>query len=122
MSSILVVDDDQDLRELYIELLRDLGHEVLGAADGLEALELAVSLEPELILTDWRMPRMDGLELCKEIRRIERLRSTRIILHSSEAVPKSWHADVCMSKLSDPEALRAIVESMLTQTRSGKVA
>jgi CheY-like chemotaxis protein len=122
MSRILVVDDDPDLRELYMELLRDLGYEVVGAANGLAALELAHSLEPELILTDWRMPIMDGIELTKAIRRTGRLRRTLIILHSSDAIPEPWHADVCMSKLSDPEALRAIVEAMLTRTRSGKVA
>ncbi len=122
MSGILVVDDDRDLRELYIELLKELGYEVVGAPDGLVALELALSLEPDLILTDWRMPHMDGVELCQQLRRSERLRSTRIILHSSEGTPKSWHADVCLSKLSDPEALRALVEALLTRSSAGKVA
>jgi CheY-like chemotaxis protein len=122
MSRILVVDDDPDLRELYIELLSELGHAVVGAPDGVVALELALSMRPELVLTDWRMPRMDGVELAKELRRSERLRGACIILHSSEGRPESRHADVCMSKLSDPEALRALVGELLASTRAGKVA
>jgi CheY-like chemotaxis protein len=122
MSRILVVDDDQDLRELYMELLKEQGHVVMGAADGAAGLELASALKPDLILTDWRMPRMDGVELCKELRRHVQLRGTRIILHSSEGTPVSRHADVCMPKISDPEAFMLVIEATLTASNTDEVA
>jgi CheY-like chemotaxis protein len=122
MSRILVVDDDQDLRELYMDLLREMGHLVVGAPEGVSGLELALALKPHLVLTDWRMPRMDGVELCKELRRYPQLRGTRIILHSSEGSPVSRHADVCMPKLSDPDAFLLTIEAMLTASDQEEVA
>ncbi|MCB9598022.1 MAG: sigma-54-dependent Fis family transcriptional regulator [Sandaracinaceae bacterium] len=60
---ILIVDDEANAREALDELLRDEGYKTATAADGLEALERIGSFEPEVVLTDLKMPRMDGLEL-----------------------------------------------------------
>ena len=113
MSLILVVDDDGDLRALYTELLEEQGHQVVGAPDGLAALELASRHKPELVLTDWHMPRMDGIELCKALRRNVLLCHTRLILHSSDVVPEPWHADLCLRKTGDPSAIELAVEALL---------
>jgi CheY-like chemotaxis protein len=113
MSLILIAEDDGDLRELYTELLEGRGHQVVGAADGVAALELAFRLKPELVLTDWHMPRMDGLELSKALRRNLLLRHTRIILHSSDEVPEPWHADLCLRKRGDPMQVELAVEALL---------
>lgn len=118
MSLVLVVDDDGDLRELYIELLEAKGHQVMGAADGVAALELAALFKPALILTDWHMPRMDGIELCQALRRDCLLRHTRLILHSSDVVPEPWHADLCLPKTGDPSTIEFAVEALLATTRS----
>ncbi|WP_224372088.1 response regulator [Hyalangium versicolor] len=122
MSRILVVEDDVDMRELYLDLLTEMGHEAVGASDGVSGLELAETLKPELVISDWRMPRMDGAELCKQLRRDDRFRDTRIILHSSEGTPVSQHADMCLRKLSDPEGFRRMVETALSATRIEDVA
>jgi CheY-like chemotaxis protein len=113
MSLVLIVEDDGDLRALYTELLEERGHQVVGAADGVAALELASRLQPALVLTDWHMPRMDGLELCKALRRNVLLRHTRIILHSSDDVPEPWLADLCLRKRGDPTAIELAVEAVL---------
>jgi CheY-like chemotaxis protein len=113
MSLVLVVDDDGDLRALYTELLEEHGHQVVSAPDGVAALELAFRLKPELILTDWHMPRMDGIELCKALRRDAPLRNTRLILHSSDVVPEPWHADLCLPKTGDPSTVEHAVEALL---------
>jgi CheY-like chemotaxis protein/nitrogen-specific signal transduction histidine kinase len=65
---ILVVDDNEDARELMAEALRQAGHEVLVADDGLKALRLLESVEPEVGVLDLGMPVMDGFELARRIR------------------------------------------------------
>ncbi len=68
---ILAVDDSPlDLR-LLTRLLTAAGHEVATAGNGQEALRKALELTPQLVLTDWVMPEMDGLELCRSLRRAE---------------------------------------------------
>jgi two-component system, cell cycle sensor histidine kinase and response regulator CckA len=67
--TIVVVEDQCQIRELICEILRDHGYTVLEAADGLEAFEMLTSHTGtvDLLLTDWWMPRMDGSELCRRL-------------------------------------------------------
>jgi diguanylate cyclase (GGDEF)-like protein len=66
---ILAVDDDSvSLRLLEHHLVRD-GHHVVKANNGFRALELAFQRDPQMVVTDWMMPEMDGIELCKALRR-----------------------------------------------------
>ena len=71
LKKILLVDDDDDFREMIEALLRESGFLVFSAADGKHALEI-FSKQPEgeidLILTDYNMPEMDGITLCRKIR------------------------------------------------------
>ena len=73
---ILVVDDDETVRELAIEMLHGRGHFVTGAADGREALAAFERIKPDVILLDQQMPRMDGLELSRAIRQKEKRSGT----------------------------------------------
>jgi DNA-binding NtrC family response regulator len=65
---ILIVDDDPSMRTALMETVRRLGYSVQGAVDGLDAMDRAVRFRPWMILTDLQMPRLNGLELIKEIR------------------------------------------------------
>lgn len=68
--SVLVVEDDPTLRQVYVDVLRDDGWQVHSAADGLEALELLErGAEPCVAVVDLRMPRMDGWTFIDELRR-----------------------------------------------------
>jgi CheY-like chemotaxis protein len=87
MSTILLVDDEQEMLDLFTEVLEQMDHRVLGARDGLEALGIARRVAPDLVVTDWNMPRMTGLELSHELHEDERLRDIPIILHSSAGNP-----------------------------------
>jgi two-component system, response regulator PdtaR len=59
---IIVADDDRRMREFYGEVLSRMGHEVVGsAADGAELVEICLSTEADLVVTDIRMPEMDGI-------------------------------------------------------------
>lgn len=64
-NTILIVDDEEINLNLYKESLKDEGYEILTAKDGVEALDIAVSREPDCIVSDIVMPRMTGLELTK---------------------------------------------------------
>jgi DNA-binding response OmpR family regulator len=68
MTKILVIDDEQNIRELIGLYLRNEGYIVEEAGDGLEALELLKTVRVDLIILDIMMPRMDGWELCRELR------------------------------------------------------
>lgn len=69
MMKILVVDDNADCAESLALLLRMYGHDTHVAYSGLQALVTNQSFRPELLISDIRMPGMDGLELAQEIRR-----------------------------------------------------
>jgi two-component system alkaline phosphatase synthesis response regulator PhoP len=64
MAKILIVDDDEDIRELLMYNLKREGHEVSCAENGLEALDMIQSNIPDLIILDVMMPKMDGIEFC----------------------------------------------------------
>jgi two-component system cell cycle response regulator len=80
---ILIVDDEPAIREYESALLSELGHEVLAAADGTEALELAVAKQPHLILLDIMMPELSGIEVCRQLRADPRTRDIRVIVVSA---------------------------------------
>src|SRR4051812_46089607 len=69
---ILIVDDNDDGRVPLAKWLESLGHEVREARDGIEALALAPSFKPEVILLDIAMPPLDGFEVCSRLRAVER--------------------------------------------------
>jgi diguanylate cyclase (GGDEF)-like protein len=65
---VLVAEDDSTTRLLLVKTVQRWGHEVVGAADGEAAWELIKEGGFRLLITDWEMPRLDGLDLCKRIR------------------------------------------------------
>ncbi len=80
MSKILVVDDDPAVLKLVQRALRQQDHEVWVASNGKEGLEKAQSLHPALIICDWMMPYIDGLEVCRRIKADPQLSTTFFIL------------------------------------------
>jgi DNA-binding response OmpR family regulator len=77
---ILVVEDEQDLRELVAKYFADMGYQVIVAADGTDALDLAKQENPQIILLDLKMPEVDGLEICKKLRADETTKSIPVII------------------------------------------
>lgn len=65
---ILIVDDDPSMRTALMETVRRLGYSVQGAVDGVDAIDRIAHFRPWMVLTDLRMPRLNGLELIKEVR------------------------------------------------------
>ena len=65
---VLVVEDNEDSRNLLMKQLRAYGHEAAAAANGVEALEQALAQPPDVIVSDILMPQMDGFEVCRQLR------------------------------------------------------
>lgn len=70
MYKILIADDEQKIREVLREYAEFEGHEIVEAADGMQAVELVRKQEFDIIILDVMMPRLDGFSACKEIRKI----------------------------------------------------
>ena len=66
--TILVVDDEQSIRELLVFNLQKEGYNTLEAMDGIAAVEMALKEKPDLILLDVMIPKLDGISVCKKIR------------------------------------------------------
>jgi diguanylate cyclase (GGDEF)-like protein len=66
---VLAVDDDPLSLRVIEKLLREAGHEVFTAKNGREALALTLKVRPQVVVTDWQMPDIDGLDFCRALRR-----------------------------------------------------
>ncbi len=84
MAHILVAEDERDIRELINFTLMFAGHQVRLAANGAEALEMAIASPPELIMMDIRMPKMTGYEACREMKRVEALKPVPVVFLSAK--------------------------------------
>lgn len=83
MQRILIVDDEDDIREFISYNLRREGYEVYTASNGVEAVEQASALRPHLILLDMMMPIMDGRQACEKMRQMPELKDTMILFLSA---------------------------------------
>jgi DNA-binding response OmpR family regulator len=110
----LIVEDNLIHRLALKELLRELGHEVLDARDGKEALELLAHPEPPaMVILDWMLPELDGLEVCRRVRATPATEGTYLLFltgrRNTEDVVAALEngADEYLVKPVDPEELRA---------------
>ncbi len=88
MKTILVVDDEPDILDLLIEVLREEGYLTLAARDGMAALELLSRQDVDLVITDTMMPRRGGLELVRSMHEHPNLRHVPAILMSAAGRPE----------------------------------
>ena len=93
MALVLVVDDEIGLAELLAEILTDEGHRVLVATDGRQALEQAMADRPDLVITDFMMPIMDGGALLQALAANPALAAIPVVVMSS--MPETSVAERC---------------------------
>jgi two-component system alkaline phosphatase synthesis response regulator PhoP len=80
---VLVVEDESDIRTLLTITLELHGFQVIEATNGQEAIEKALSLKPDLVLMDVRMPLMNGIEACQVLKANERTRQIPVVFLSA---------------------------------------
>ena len=118
---VLVVDDEIHIVHVVAIKLRNNGYEVITADNGAEAFDLAQQERPDIIVTDYQMPVMSGLELVKELRGNERTRDMPVILLTARsfAISKEQQEELqistCVSKPFSPRELLGHIEDILHQ-------
>ncbi len=122
--NVLVVDDDPIIRKLLKFSLKELGHQVLLAEHGKEALELLdENRSVELVVSDWMMPGMNGIDLCRRIRGLERPHYIHVVLLTARQTRDDFleameaGADDFLSKPLDTTTLRARLRAAERITR-----
>lgn len=83
MANILIVEDEKMLNEAYSTILNKEGHTVEQAYDGEEALKVTQKFEPDLILLDLRMPKMDGVSFLREYDLINKHTDVKVVVFSN---------------------------------------
>lgn len=124
MSKVLIVDDEPDILEFVSYNLEKEGLEVSTAADGQTGIEMAKKVDPDLIILDVMMPKMDGIEVCSELRKLPRFKDTLIAFLSARGENYSQLAgfeaggDEYITKPIKPQLLIARVKALLRRTPS----
>jgi CheY-like chemotaxis protein len=114
-STVLIVDDNVDSREMFALVLEIAGHTVRTAKDGEEALAVAETFEPDVIFLDIEMPRANGYIACQNLRKLAALQKTRI--YAVSGVTGVAHERRCgeagfdgqISKPADPSCFSRLI-------------
>jgi CheY-like chemotaxis protein len=116
---ILVVDDFEDNREMYAEFLQFSGYSVAEASNGLEALEKAFELRPDLVLMDLSLPGIDGWEATRRLKQDDRTRHIPVVALTGHALAghskgaRDAGCDAFITKPCLPDVLVAEIKKML---------
>jgi len=119
MPSVLAVDDSASMRDLVRFVLERAGYKVVHASDGVEALEVARKETVDLVLTDVNMPRMDGIELIRNLRTLPAYKFVPMLVLTTESGTdrkmegKAAGATGWIVKPFDPPKLLATVAKVL---------
>ena len=119
MTSILAVDDSPSMRQMVTYTLERAGYDVVIAQDGQEALDIAENTDVNLVLTDVNMPRMDGITLVKNLRKLHDYRFKPILILTTESSTekkmqgKEAGATGWIVKPFDPEKLLSTLRRVL---------
>ena len=110
---VLLVEDDRSMRNLLAAMLKEAGHEVFEAENGRDGFEMALEIRPEMMIVDWMMPEMNGMELTRSLRETPAGRGVYILiltaLEDDEALVEAFESGVddFMTKPLKPRVLAA---------------
>lgn len=118
---VLVVDDEIHIVHVVAIKLRSNGFEVLTASNGAQAYEIACSESPDLIVTDFQMPVMDGFALVKKLRQSEQTKDIPVIMLTARSFSiereqqEQLNISDCLGKPFSPRELLKKIEDILYQ-------
>jgi len=119
MSTIMIVDDSVTLREMISDMLKKSGVNVIEASNGEEALEHLKEHSPDLVVLDVVMPKMNGYELCRHIKKDPKTQNVPVLMCSSKSqeFDRYWGmkqgADAYIAKPFHPQELIATIKQLL---------
>jgi len=125
--SILLIEDDRDMRDLVAKHLEHSGFDVQKAEDGIKGQALALQYSPDLILLDLMLPSVDGLTLCQRLRRDERTSNIPILMITALGGLKdkvtgfNSGADDYITKPFDLEELYVRIKALLRRTNRAQL-
>jgi two-component system alkaline phosphatase synthesis response regulator PhoP len=123
-TTILVIEDDQNISELIRYNLEATGYQVLTAHDGEIGLKMVTEARPDLVVLDLMLPKMDGIEICNRIRRSDALMHTPVIMVTARSgetdriVGLEIGADDYMTKPFSVRELEARIRTVLRRARA----
>jgi two-component system alkaline phosphatase synthesis response regulator PhoP len=118
---VLVADDEVHIIHVVAIKLRNNGYEVVTADNGAEAFELACEEKPDIVVTDYQMPRMTGLELVERLRQCAQTKDIPVIMLTarnfaiSQQQQEELQISECVSKPFSPKELLGNIEDVLHQ-------
>ena len=116
---VLIVDDEIHIIHVVAIKLRNNGYEVVSADNGAEAFDLALKEKPDIIVTDFQMPVMTGMELVEKLRQNEETKDIPVIVLTARsfAIPQEQQKNLrisgCLSKPFSPKELLGNIEDVL---------
>lgn len=116
---VLIVDDEIHIVHVVAIKLRNNGYEVISADNGAEAFDLALKEKPDIIVTDFQMPLMTGMELVEKLRQHPETRDIPVIMLTARsfAIPQEQQENLqisgCLSKPFSPKELLGNIEDIL---------
>jgi len=120
MATILTVDDSASMRKMVSFTLKAAGHEVIEAVDGEDALAKAKTSKLDLVLADVNMPKMDGITLIRELRKLPNYKFTPMLMLTTESASdkksegKAAGATGWLVKPFDPDKLLATIKKVMS--------
>jgi CheY-like chemotaxis protein len=120
-NKILVADDEIHIIHVVAIKLRNNGYDVVSAHNGAEAYELACAEKPDIVVTDYQMPSMTGIELIERLRANEELKDVPVVLLTARsfAITQEQQAELgvaaCLSKPFSPKELLKTLQDILHQ-------
>jgi two-component system cell cycle response regulator DivK len=123
VKKILIVDDNVDSRELVVKVLKNRDYQTIEAVDGEDALEKAEATRPDLILMDLSLPKLDGYEVTRRLKRQEALQDIPIVALTAHAMKgdreKALEAG-CEGYISKPINVRALPDLIKTYLQGNR--
>lgn len=124
--TILVVEDEEDLRDIVIYNLERDGYKTVGVESGEQGLESAIRLRPDLVILDLMLPGMNGMDVCRQLKQADDTKSIPIIMASAKGEEADivsgleLGADDYVTKPFSPRILLARVRSVLRRSQQDK--